>query len=135
MCDLSALCSDALLHVQDAEESAGNVAGSVVEPLRVLGDASVICRDPSAMHLLAAAAIQVGRGMAAVLPQILAVTVGKTDGLLVSDTKPCMYPCNCRYTILNVRVLKPRNTSPQTHVNAQGVLVLAVEETSQLLCS
>jgi hypothetical protein len=47
---------------QDAEESAGNVTGSVVEPLRVLGDASVICRDPSAMHLLAAAAIQVGRG-------------------------------------------------------------------------
>ena len=47
-------------HAQDEAESAGNVAGgSVVEPLRVLGDASVVLRDPSAMHLLATSALKV----------------------------------------------------------------------------
>ncbi|KAJ9523865.1 hypothetical protein QJQ45_020067 [Haematococcus lacustris] len=46
------------LLLQDAEESAGNVTGSLVDPLRVLGDASCILRDPSAMHLLCSAALQ-----------------------------------------------------------------------------
>ncbi|GFR42656.1 hypothetical protein Agub_g3593, partial [Astrephomene gubernaculifera] len=33
---------------------AGGGAGGVVEPLRVLGDAGLVLRDPSALHLLAA---------------------------------------------------------------------------------
>ncbi|KAG2423654.1 hypothetical protein HXX76_015171 [Chlamydomonas incerta] len=46
----------------DEAESAGagghgGGAGGVVEPLRVLGDAGVILRDPSALHLLAAQAL------------------------------------------------------------------------------
>lgn len=45
--------------IQDEAESAGNVVGSAEEPLRLLGDASIILRDPSAMHLLAAAVLQV----------------------------------------------------------------------------
>lgn len=46
---------------QDEEESAGDRTGGsgMVEPNRVLGEASVILRDPSAMHLLAATALQV----------------------------------------------------------------------------
>ncbi len=54
----------------DEAESAGvggqgGGAGGVVEPLRVLGDAGLVLRDLSAMHLLSAQALallQVGRG-------------------------------------------------------------------------
>jgi len=44
----------------DEEESAGDRTGGggMVEPYRVLGEASIILRDPSAMHLLAAAVLQ-----------------------------------------------------------------------------
>jgi hypothetical protein len=57
-------CLPALIAIpllQDEEESAGDRTGGsgMVEPYRVLGEASIILRDPSAMHLLAAAALQV----------------------------------------------------------------------------
>ncbi|GLC43520.1 hypothetical protein PLESTM_001482300 [Pleodorina starrii] len=48
--------------IRDEAESAGagghgGGAGGVVEPLRVLGDAGLVLRDPSALHLLAAQAL------------------------------------------------------------------------------
>uniref|UniRef100_A0A7S0RMM1 Uncharacterized protein n=1 Tax=Chlamydomonas leiostraca TaxID=1034604 RepID=A0A7S0RMM1_9CHLO len=60
-------------HVQDEAESAGNVAGSLVEPYRVLGEASVVLRDPSALHLLASSVMQL-------------VYTAAVDGKLPRDT-------------------------------------------------
>lgn len=50
------------LPLQDEEESAGDRTGGggMVEPYQVLGEASIVLRDPSAMHLLSAAVLQVG---------------------------------------------------------------------------
>eukprot|EP00983_Pelagomonas_calceolata_P103670 1158938-Pelagomonas_calceolata.AAC.2 len=59
------MLSDEECHrVQDEEESAGDRTGGggMVEPYRVLGEASIILRDPSAMHLLAAAVLQARQG-------------------------------------------------------------------------
>lgn len=55
---MDALISASSTNSQDEAESAGNVTGPLVEPYKVLGEAGVILRDPSAMHLLAATVLQ-----------------------------------------------------------------------------
>jgi negative elongation factor B len=57
----------------DEAESAGNALGNTLaEPYQVLGDAGIILRDPSAMHLLLATALR----------QVL---VGASEGKLPRD--------------------------------------------------
>jgi hypothetical protein len=44
--------------LDEAESAGNNASGPLAEPYKVLGEAGVILRDPSAMHLLLTTALQ-----------------------------------------------------------------------------